>query len=106
MDYYQQQQQMQQIRDGGIVPFRNDQEVYTYPVAPGYQVAFINLMSGVIYKKTVFYNYPQPQIERFLIVPDKQEQPQNNQQNDPFAAIMARMDALEKKMTEEAKTNE
>ena len=84
------------ILDGGVVTYRTEQDVYTFPVAPGYRVTFVNSGSDVVFRKTFFPQTPQPMIERLIMVPDKQQQTQQ----DPMTAILARLEALEKKVTE------
>lgn len=90
------QYNQQQILDGGIVTYRTEQDVYTFPVAPGYRVTFVNSLSDIVYRKTFYPQTPQPVIERLIMVPDKQQQAQQ----DPMTAILARLEALEKKVTE------
>ena len=85
-----------QLRDGGLVRGRSKQEVWQYPVAPGYVVTFLVEQDNAIsvFKKTCLSSYEAPQIVEYpcdMSGPQKKpEQPQND--------AMARLAALEEKV--------
>lgn len=67
-----QQQQPQQIHNGGYVSVRSEDEVLMYPVAPGNSVTFINELAPYIYKKTMgFSQFDKPIFEKFKVVKEE-----------------------------------
>lgn len=68
----QQQQQPQQIHNGGYVSVRSEDEALMYPVAPGNSVTFINELAPYQYKKTMgFSQFDKPIFEKFRVVKEE-----------------------------------
>lgn len=67
-----QQQQPQQIHNGGYVSVRSEDEALMYPVAPGNSVTFINELAPYQYKKTMgFSQFDKPIFEKFRVVKEE-----------------------------------
>lgn len=88
----------QPLRDGGLVRGRTKQEVWQYPVAPGYVVTFVVEQENAIsvFKKACLSSYEAPQIVEYPCDMSGQQKKAEQPQND----AMARLAALEKKVME------
>lgn len=95
---YQQQQQSQQIQDGGFVRVRDIAEAQNWPVAPGNSVTFKVENSPYICTKTMgFSPLEQPRFEKFRLV--KEDEPVKEAGDtirDEIDGIKKRLDALER----------
>lgn len=91
-------QYQQQIRDGGLVRGRSKQEVWQYPVAPGYVVTFLIEQDDAIsvFKKVCTSSFEPPQIVEYPCNMDAQKQAQESAKQD--GDMMARLAALEEKV--------
>lgn len=92
------QQQVQQIRSGGIVSVSGEDEARRYPVAPGYTVTMRDETGPYLYEKTMgFSQLDQPIFRKARIVfEDAQEHEEiKTQQPEAPAVIYAELSQLE-----------
>lgn len=76
-----QQQQPQQIQNGGFVYVQNEEEARNYPVAPGNSVTFKDENSPYMYAKTMgFSQLDRPIFEKYRLI---KENAAENAQNAP-----------------------
>lgn len=99
---YQQNQQMQ-IQNGGFVPIRDENMVYSYPVEYGKCVTFkVEGKPIVIEKSMGFSQFEAPKIERYRLVKEEvkeekhDEQESENPWQSDFENLYGRLEALEK----------
>lgn len=84
-------QQMQQvnqpIQNGGFVYVRSEEEARAYPVALGTSITFKNETSPYFYTKTMgFSQFEAPRFEKFRIIKEVDEEPEEeNQKDSPYA---------------------
>ncbi len=97
-----QQQQTQQIQNGGYLTVRSEEEARNYPIAPGNSVTFFNETQPYCYKKTMgFSPLDRPTFEKYRIVKEEDVIPevQTGQQADnAFEQLRAEVDDLKEKV--------
>lgn len=63
------QQQPQQIQNGGLISVRSEMEARNYPIAPGNSITFKDENSPYVYTKTMgFSQLDRPTFEKFRLV--------------------------------------
>ncbi len=93
-----QQQQPQQIQNGGFISVRSLEEARNYPIAPGNSITFKDETAPYVYTKTMgFSQLDRPVFEKFRLVKEEDAQPQsalNQETNPPDYALKADLDEV------------
>ena len=91
----------QQIQNGGVVYGLTEEEILNYPVAPGYQISFINTDKTCCYIKTMgFSQYDKPALEKFKMTKEESKDGEVSEKKEPDLSKFALRSDVDRLRTE------